>query len=652
MKFQIINFEGKYPAISPRLLSLSQAQIAENCDLRTGRLKPIKQPGDVVSVPAGTISVFPYNSRWLTWATDVNVVRNPIANDTYQRIHYTGDGVPKVRGIIGSTEYEYDLGVPKPTNTPTAVAIQKTSSSWTRNWHYYYEVYETGEITQEGDLEEGVLPTQIQEVIPGKSFKLDQKPARVTAAATDTFCMWFDAEDEYGADLGRLYPSISFYGGARGGNANSDLYIDGAYVTGEELNQSTTPNITFDLTFDTSRASDYKVERAYVYTFKTVFGEEGPPSEASTIVAVDPTQNCTVANFDTSVAGNYNITHIRLYRTVVDENGYSNYQYITEMALGTTSYLDQYKDAQTGESLPSVGWDAPPDDLSGLTVMAGTFLAGFEGNTVWFSEPNYPHAWPVKYGHTMEAPVVAIGASENSLIVTTTKGVRVLTGSHPESMGESDGSVQQPCVSKRSMCHIEQTVVYACPDGLVGYQGGVGTLLTEGYYNEEQWAALNPDTMIATIHDGFFFGWTDTDSIILDLRGGPQALTSTTEWATGLYTDESTDTMYLVQGTTLRSWKTGADYLTIRWKSKLLQYSTPWSPLVLRVNAESYSEPVIFRFLANQTVVQSLTMTTDVARLIPVMRREKEWEFQIEATTDIHEALFGSSMDDVKIGTR
>lgn len=652
MKQAIQNFEGLVPRLSSRDLGKNQAQVARNCDLRSGDLRAIKQPSVVTTVPSGTQTIFPWNNGWETWTTDVDVVRNPIANDQYSRIHYTGDGAPKVKGLLSGVESTYDLGIPVPTNAPTGTAAQKTTLDWTRAWHYYYEDAD-GTVTQEGTLTEGV---EVIEVTLGVEYKINTFPARVAAGADDTFVLWVVGTDSDGSDLGRVYPTVSKYGDVLHQPVQSDLHVDGAHVTADQINKTSTPNVTFTIHYDTSRASDYKIERSYIYTFLTAFDEEGPPSAASAVVSVDPSQNCVVTGFDTSVSGDYNITKIRLYRTVVDSNGYTQYLYVTEQDIGTTTFTDTLKDSQTGERCPSIDdnltansrWIAPPSDLAGLVEMPGGFLAGFSGNDVYFSVPWYPHAWPLKYRRTVDSPVKAMGVTENSLIVMHDEGVRVLTGFDPESIGETDGTLMQPCSSKRSVVQVSGVLLYACPDGLVGYKGGVGELLTREWYTEDQWADISPTTMFATVHDETYYAWTDTSQIIFSFREGRRALTTTDETANGLYTDESTDTMYVIQGTNLMEWEGGTNNLQMTWKSKLFQLSRPEFPMAALVNAESYTVAPTFNFYANGTLVKAIAFTSDEARLLPDMRREYEWEFEIVSTSTINEIIVADDIGDIQ----
>ena len=660
MEFIPKGFDGLIPKLEPRTLGRTQAQVAENVDLREGHLGAIEEPSLVQNLSADTIRVYNWNSSWLEWSTDVNVVENPIANDAYDRIHLTGSGTPKVYGVVASVEYKLDLGVPKPTKTPLATAVQKAATVWTRTWRYQYEDPTNGTIYQEAVLVEG---TDVIEVISGKQYTLATLPTRIAGTpASARFILWASGTDQYGSDLGRVYPDISSYANDKRYPGNSDLFVDGAQVTGGQYTRSGSPNVTFNFVYGTSRASEYKVERAYVYTFKSIFGEEGPPSEPSVIKAVDPSQDCTVSNFDTSVVGNYNITTVTVYRTVTDENGHAAYQYVTEFDIGGSSYLDELPNSSTGEILQTTGWVAPPADLAGMDVHGSGAAVGFSGNDLYFSVPFYLHAWKVNFIQSMKAPIVSIGVSDTTVIVATTKGIQVVTGSHPDSMSIDDGNMQQPCKNKLSMVNVNGTIVYACPDGLVGYQGHDGAMLTNNYYTEIQWADINPGSMFGTVHDQQYFAWTSSDSIIFDFQESRDALTTTTVTPVAVYSDIPNDKLYLIVDNAtsgnreLQLWRGGSTNLKLRWKGRLLQLGQPEDPLFCRTVADSYTsiddvrsdDDITLNIYAKTVLVKTVILYDDAARWVPELRREKTWEFEVTAKVDVHGLGIAASMKKLK----
>lgn len=111
MLIQIDKFSGTAPKIIDPALLGNHAQAAKNCRFDRGGVAPINgdltiQPsgleltGDVLSMflyyPNPLIETPTYQVNFLEWITDVDAVRTPIANDSYERVFYTEAGVLKV----------------------------------------------------------------------------------------------------------------------------------------------------------------------------------------------------------------------------------------------------------------------------------------------------------------------------------------------------------------------------------------------------------------------------------------------------------------------------------------------------------------------------------------------------------------------------
>jgi len=706
MKVRTYKFDGMIPRLEPRLLGSTNAQVAENVDLLTGIISPIKEPGNVATLSGSSRkTVFPYNEGWLEWDNDVDVCRSPIIDDQYNRIYYTGDGgVPKVRGVrvradstaytlgqkarwetgdtvwevtsagtsaatapsitgkvvgdsvtdgtvtwqmtsltfSGADELEYDLGIPRPSNTLTLTAQAKSTVTWTREWYYQYEEPDST-VSQSGSLTEGAYAgTNVNEVTPGKSYRIHTLPTKTTASADASFVLYCKCSDASGNLLGYLYPSPSDY------RLNSDFYLDGAKAEGALTVNVASPQAELIISYTTSRAEDYEVDRVYIQTFVSAWGEEGPPSAASSTVTVDPCQDCVVASLDTSVTGNYNITEVRIYRTITSDAG-TFYCYVSEVDIGTATYTDSLTDAECGEQIPSTNWTAPDDDLSGLVTMPGGFLAGFVDKTVYFSEPNYPHAWYTGYGLIVPYEIVGLGVNSDGLVVLTKGPPSLMVGYHPDAMTVQDVVLPQSCVSKRSIAHAgdlnDAAVLYASPDGLCAVYGAYGRRLTKDIYTRAQWSNLNPDTMIGAVHDGKYFGITSSDSIIISFEEQASMLRTTDETATGLYADIENDLLYLIQGTELNTWRTGTTTKTATWQGRDLIFSRRGSFSVCRVNAAAY--PVTLKIYAEGSLVLSLVLTENKARRIPLLRDEKRWSVAVETEYDVYEILLSTSMKEL-----
>jgi len=127
-------FRGTKPRVSPQLLDPSQAQVARNCDLQFGDLRPISGVSTVatLSVFGQLRSLFKSGGTWLAWPSLVDVIFSPTYNKL-RRFCFTGDGEPKksdssMAGDGADTMSSYGLGVPAPV-LPLTVSIDPASST-------------------------------------------------------------------------------------------------------------------------------------------------------------------------------------------------------------------------------------------------------------------------------------------------------------------------------------------------------------------------------------------------------------------------------------------------------------------------------------------------------------------------------------------
>lgn len=142
MLIAISNFHGVVQAVDSALLPYNYAQTAENCDLRTGRLRPLSGLLTSQTWAAGTVgdirSIYKEESvnKWLYWTAKTKVVKVQIS-DGNNRIAYTGDGYPKQTdntlfpstGNPDATDDYRRLGVKPPTIALTIHAAHGTGDS-------------------------------------------------------------------------------------------------------------------------------------------------------------------------------------------------------------------------------------------------------------------------------------------------------------------------------------------------------------------------------------------------------------------------------------------------------------------------------------------------------------------------------------------
>lgn len=230
--------------------------------------------------------------------------------------------------------------------------------------------------------------------------------------------------------------------------------------------------------------------RAYVFTYVTAFGEEGPPSNP--IVETGKVDDVWQLTFPAVGSDNNqrNITLRRVYRTVSGSQGDTNFYLVVELPIATLTYDDEVEGTIVVAQglLESTTWVSPPETLEGLINMPNGIVAGFTGRDVYFSEPYRPHAWPVEYSVSVEHPIVGLGVVGTTLVVLT-EGVPVsLQGIHPDSMAMSKYPNIAPCLSPGSIVSTPVGVFYNGPDGLMVAAGNQVTLITENIISKRKWA--------------------------------------------------------------------------------------------------------------------------------------------------------------------
>jgi hypothetical protein len=335
--------------------------------------------------------------------------------------------------------------------------------------------------------------------------------------------------------------------------------------------------------------------RAYVFTYINTFGsvqEEGPPSDPVSVTVSPTGAVVTIDTFPALPGGSYNLTHRRIYRTVVGASTVS-YQFVAEIAIGATSFADNLTTAQLGEVMSTLGWDPPPSDLAGLVALPGGALAGFSGNTVYFSEPYYPHAWPSAYAISLPVGrVVGLGVIGSSVAVMTDRVPYLIHGGVPGNMYTERVQLEEPCLSKSTIAMDEDGVIYASPNGLVMLASGARGLVTKNLFTSVEWQALNPGTMKAAVLQGRYFGLfpdvVPAKAMILS-RDDPPALSYISLSATAMHVDARNARLFYADSATGDIFSLDSDEsnpLQFEWRSKRWQFPQAQTFSLLRVDAE------------------------------------------------------------------
>jgi len=647
-------FGGLAPKASPRLLKDELATVATDVNLESGRLVPIRDNSDTLNLSnSSRQSIFKYTDspeRWLQFDEDVDVVRSPIPGDTNDTIYWSGQSFPKMgrsSDVIGGSVFPnagYRLGIPAPTAAPTVAVGGGTTLNIT--------------ITTTNESSTITLTTA-----SAHGASVDDY---VTIANVTGTIGGIAAADINGTFRIRTVPS----------DTTVTVILSAAATSGV-----TSSSITNGASFGENSDAELDYETSYVYTFVSAYGEEGPPSPASSIITTDDNMSVNLSNLETSTTiTNTNLSKKRIYRSNTGTN-LTDFQFVAELTLSATTYTDTSKNSELAEVLPSATWIAPPDDdtalypdgpMKGLLALGNGTFAGFTGNRICFSEAYQPHAWPANYRIGIEEKIVGMKATSNGLIVTTEGPPFLVTGTDPSAMVAIKIETADAGLSKRSMVDMGESVYYAGPNGLMVAAGAQAQNLTEAIITPEQWQAnYYPSTITGFKWQGRYVGFYNTGSgfggFIFDPRQGTNALVDLDASALirGGFTDPDDNELYIIIGNKIKKFQGSTNNLTYNWKSKEFPVARHTSFGFAKVDAEAY--PVTLKIYGDGSVIYNATISTsgsgysvtgttpsfsatDIPE--PVVRLpasvHKTFAFEVESAKVVNEVCLGESIVELK----
>jgi hypothetical protein len=433
-------------------------------------------------------------------------------------------------------------------------------------------------------------------------------------------------------------------------------------------------NLTVGITAGGSLTAE---TRAYVYTYISTFGtvkEESAPSPASGLITLAISDAVQLSGWTTAPTTNYNITSIRIYRTIAGATTGTNYAYVDEVSVnpstgvvvsGSTSvggvvlvgstYTDNLTAVQLGDAIPSTTWAPPPVGLTGIIAMPNGMLAGFVGNQVYFSEPFFPHSWPLAYAQTVNDNIVGLGNFGSSLVVCTVKYPYILSGASPSTVSAEQCSLPEPCISKLSIVSDDMGVTYASPNGLVNIGYYARGVTTHKLYRRKEWQVNVPSTLFSRMYDGRYVGFynngTVRQALILTNDDIPALATKNTS-ATAAFVDVTNGYLYyasLADNLIYRLDANTGTPGTFTWTSKrfLGEHGETWS--ALKVDADySTAGTVTVILMGDGGVTQATLMVSSIDPVRVPPFRARELQIQISAVVAVRSLVLATSIPELR----
>jgi hypothetical protein len=280
--------------------------------------------------------------------------------------------------------------------------------------------------------------------------------------------------------------------------------------------------------------------RSYFYTYVSRYGEEGPPSALTTLPDYKLDEPVDLNGFvEPSDADEHlkkviggKAPAIRIYRTATDIAGVADFLLVEEIAVDNVGpnstawasyeYVDTVAGADLGAVNTSTYYDRCPDDLTNLRGHPGGFFVASKDNTLYFSEPYSPWAWPEDYQIPIDQEIVGIGVYGSTIVVATDGNIYTFSGPHPTSLYKTRLNFE-PCLSQRALVETNDGVLFPSLSGFQHVTAGGVINITKDIFKPEDWNDYYLSSMHGTWYNGAYYGFynsTNEGHIIIDITNG------------------------------------------------------------------------------------------------------------------------------------
>jgi len=221
-------------------------------------------------------------------------------------------------------------------------------------------------------------------------------------------------------------------------------------------------------------AGDYYYKYTYLRKSGTTIIHESNPSPVSLVYTTTTTDLLKVTFTPSSDA---QVTHVRIYRTLVNGSGTSDNFYYTgdEVAVTDGFSNDDTADSSLG-ALVETDNDPPP--ATSLAAIAGPGADGVifiaTGNTLYFSKPYRPESFPAAYYVEVGVPYKAIKGVVDwggLTYIFTTDTIYYLQGTDPATYYPVKTQASRGLAAPQAIVATEKGILYLAYDGVYAFNG-------------------------------------------------------------------------------------------------------------------------------------------------------------------------------------
>lgn len=333
----------------------------------------------------------------------------------------------------------------------------------------------------------------------------------------------------------------------------------------------------------------------------------------------------------------------------------------------TANLIESVDTVALGDRMKSQGWFPPPNRMLGIAQLANGIIAGWKGNTIYFSDRYLPHAWDPDNRVTVEDEIVGAESFGNTLVVGTKTRPYVITGIDPSAMVPRKLEFHAPLLYKTAIADAGFGVLYVSHDGLVLVDGGGARYLTKSHFSEQEWLETVQGRDRVAYYDGLAFVYgAGKDPVVIDINSN-QTEVSRVELDISAAAQKEGELAIVAKGPaaeyrSVQLFKKGAELMTGTWQSGLATFRRPINPAVAQVFAEGYPVTLTLRHVRPGSFPDPVAGEPDLDVLAEntytVTGPEpfwlisgfltREFEMEIEADHRVQEILVSTSMDELR----
>ena len=208
-------------------------------------------------------------------------------------------------------------------------------------------------------------------------------------------------------------------------------------------------------------------------------------------------------------------------------------------------------------------------------------------------------------------------------------------------------TLAEACVSPQSVVSFGHGVAWACPDGLAYYGAGGGKILTTGLMTRDDWQAIQPSTIVASLYEGSYLGFYTvggvTKGFVVDPLN-PSGMYFMDFSATALFFDELQDSLFLLDGGNIKKWDCGAAQ-TATARGQQHRSPKPVNFGCAEVTADT--DPVTFKLYADGVLKHTQSVASSAPFRLPSGYQATIWQLELSTTGAVQGMSLAQSISEL-----